>query len=76
MTTQGPIIIQKDLLDILGILIPIILTVLIIVQNNNYEKNNQKLQKQIHNRDIINRFHDDVLRIYNTYYDFTYTVRV
>lgn len=71
MTTQGPIIIQKDLLDILGILIPIILTVLIIVQNNNYEKNNQKLQKQIHNRDIINRFHDDVLRIYNTYYDFT-----
>ena len=41
---------KRDLLDIVGILLPIILTVIIIVQNRVYSLRTDALQKQIHNR--------------------------
>lgn len=61
---------EKDCLDILGILIPIILTIVIIIQNIVYLKKTQLLQKQIQTRDQINQFHEEILSIYNIYYEF------
>lgn len=61
---------EKDYLDILGILIPIILTIVIIIQNKVYLKKTQLLQKQIQTRDQINQFHEEILSIYNIYYEF------
>lgn len=61
---------ERDVLDIIGILLPIILTIVIIFQNRMYSCRTNELQKQIHNRDRINQFHNDILAIYNTYYDF------
>lgn len=65
---------KRDWLDIIGVLLPIVLTVVIIVQNRIYSCNANRLQKQIHNRDRINQYHDDILSIYNTYYDFCDTI--
>lgn len=62
---------ERDWLDVIGILIPIILTVVIIIQNIIYFNRSDKLQKQIHNRDRINQYHNDILMIYNTYYEFS-----
>lgn len=42
---------RKDCLDIVGILLPIILTVVIIFQNRIYSHRTDKLEKQIYNRD-------------------------
>ena len=65
---------SRDWLDIVGVLLPIVLTIVIIIQNKIYSEITNKLQKQIHNRDQINRYHDDVLIIYNTYYEFCDTI--
>lgn len=65
---------RRDFLDIIGILLPIILTVVIIVQNRVYTRRTDALQKQIHNRDRVNQYHDDILSVYNTYYDFCDTI--
>ncbi len=61
---------ERDWLDVIGILIPIILTIVIIIQNIIYFNRSNKLQKQIHNRDRINQYHNDILMIYNTFYEF------
>lgn len=67
---------KKDWLDVVGIIIPIILSIIIILQNiiSSYRMN--KLQKQIYNRERKNQFHDEILMIYNTYYDFCDTIIV
>lgn len=65
---------RRDWLDIVGILLPIILTIVIIIQNRIYSRIANDLQKQIHNRDWVNRHHDYILSIYNIYYDFCDTI--
>ena len=64
----------KDWLDIVGILLPIILTIVIIIQNKIYSHRADELEKKIHSREQINRYHDDILSVYNTYYDFCDTI--
>ena len=61
---------QRDLLDIVAVLVPIFLSVIIIVQNKIYEHRNTELQKRIHNREWSQQYHDDILLVYNTYYEF------
>lgn len=65
---------RRDWLDIVGILLPIILTVIIIIQDIIHFRITNKLQKQIHKRDRINQYHKDVLTIYNTFYEFCDTI--
>lgn len=60
----------KDWLDIVGILLPILLTIVIIVQNKIHSHRTDELEKKIYNRDQINRYHGYILDIYNTYNDF------
>lgn len=61
---------RKDFFDIVGVLIPIFLTIIIIVQNIIFSARNEKLQKEISNRDERNRYHMDIMRIYNLYNEF------
>lgn len=61
---------QRDWLDIIAILVPMVLSVIIIIQNKNYEHRNVELQKRIHNREWSQQYHDDILLVYNTYYEF------
>lgn len=61
---------QKDWLDMLAVFIPILLSVIIIVQNIIYYRGNKNLQKQIHNRDQRVQYHQDIMLIYNTFYEF------
>lgn len=65
---------KKDCLDIVGILLPIILTVVIILQNRVYSIRTDELEKQIYNRDQINHSQSHILAIYNTYYVFCDTI--
>lgn len=65
---------KRDLLDIIGIILPIILTVVIIVQNIIYSHRTNKLEKQIYNRDQVNQYQSYILSIYNTYYNFCDTI--
>ena len=61
---------QRDLLDIISVFVPIALSVLVIWQNKIYEHRNVELQKRMHNREWSQQYHDDILLIYNTYYEF------
>lgn len=61
---------QRDWLDIVAILVPIILSIIIIVQNKIYERKNVELQKRIHNREWSQQYHNEILLLYNTYYEF------
>ena len=61
---------HRDCLDILGILGPILVSVIVLIQNSIIARRNKELQKSIHNRDIANQAHEDILRIHRTYYDF------
>lgn len=61
---------KKDLWDVAGILLPILLTIVIIIQNKMYSKRTDDLQKRIHNIEQKNQYHDDILRIYGTFYQF------
>ncbi len=61
---------QKDWLDIVAILGPIILTFIIIWQNKVYERRNIALQKRIHNKEWSQQYHNEILLLYNTYYEF------
>ncbi len=65
---------RKDCLDIIGILLPIILTMVIIFQNRIYSRRTDKLEKRIHSRDQINQHQGYILAIYNTYYVFCDTI--
>lgn len=65
---------RRDWLDIVGILLPIILTVIIIIQDIIHFRITNKLQKQIHSRDRINWYHDDIWTIYRAYYEFFDTI--
>ena len=61
---------NRDWLDVVGILVPIILTIALFVQNSFLFNRSEKLQKEIHNRDLVNQAHEDILRIYRSYYEF------
>lgn len=61
---------QRDWLDVIAILVPIVLSMIIIVQNKIYECRNIELQKRIHNREWSQQYHDEILLLYNTYYEF------
>ena len=65
---------QKELLDNLGTLLPIVLSVVVVIQNGIIARRNEELQKEIHNRDIANQAHEDILIVYRTYYDFCDTI--
>lgn len=61
---------HRDFFDIIAILGPIILSAIIILQNIVYERRNNKLQKNIHNREWSQQYHNEILLLYNTYYEF------
>mgnify|MGYP000212865360 FL=1 len=65
---------KRDWLDIIAILVPIVLSMIIIVQNKIYECRNIELQKRIHNREWSQQYHEDILLLYNTYYEFCDTI--
>ena len=46
----------KDWLDIVGIILPILLTIIIIFQNKIYSHRTDVLEKKIYNSDQINRY--------------------
>ena len=48
-------------------ILPIILSIIVIVQNIIYNKQNEKIQMQISDRDIKLKFYDAILNIYNIY---------
>lgn len=61
---------QRDWFDILTVVIPILLSVVIIVQNKVYAARTTELQKIIHNREWAQQYHGDILLLYNMYYEF------
>ena len=61
---------QKDWFDVLTAVIPILLSVILGIQNIIYERRMTKLQKMIHNREWAQQYHGDILLLYNTYYEF------
>lgn len=65
---------ERDFLDIGEILLPILLTIVIIVQNKIYSDRTDRLEKQICNRDQVSQYQSYILAIYNTYYDFCDTI--
>lgn len=64
----------KDWLDIVGIILPILLTIIIIFQNKIYSHRTDVLEKKIYNSDQINRYQNYILDIFNTYNDFCDTI--
>lgn len=70
ITEQLIVLGQKDYWDKCGIIIPITLTILIFIQNIVFYIRDRDLKKKIYNREERNRYHDDILLVYNTYYDF------
>lgn len=60
---------EKTLFDYISTFLPILLSAMLIIQNFIIDSRNKKLQKEIHNRDIRLRKHDDILKIYSVYYE-------
>lgn len=56
-------------LTVIDIILPIILTTITIVLSIRMDKQNKKLQKQIHNRDVANQTRQTVLDIFQSYYN-------
>lgn len=56
-------------LTVIDIILPIILTTITIVLSIRMDKQNKKLQKQIHNRDVANQTRQAVLDIFQSYYN-------
>ena len=52
---------------IFGAIAPIILTIVTIALSIQMNRQNKKLQKEIHNRDVLNQSRKDVLAVYNAY---------
>lgn len=61
---------QRDCFDIITVIIPILLSVIIIIQNVVYNKRTTALQKMIHNREWAQQHQGNILLLYNTYYEF------
>lgn len=61
---------QKDCFDIVTIILPILLSFIIIIQNIVYNKRTIALQKMIHNREWAQQHQENILLLYNTYYEF------
>lgn len=56
-------------LTVIDIILPLILTTITIVLSIRMDKQNKKLQKQIHNRDVANQTRQAVLDIFQSYYN-------
>ncbi len=54
-------------LTIMGIVLPVVLSGITIVLSIRMDRQNKELQKQLHNRDVINQSRECMLEIYNTY---------
>lgn len=61
---------QKDWFDVVTVVIPILLSAIIIIQNKIYANRTTEMQKMIHNREWVQQYHGDILLLYNTYYEF------
>lgn len=61
---------QRDWFDIGTVVIPIILSFVIIIQNILYANRTSALQKMIHNREWAQQYHENILLLYNTKYEF------
>lgn len=61
---------QRDWFDIGTVVIPILLSVVIIGQNIFYANRTEVLQKTIHNREWAQQYHENILLLYNTKYEF------
>lgn len=51
----------------MGIILPCLLTVISIVLSVRMHKDNEELQKQIHNRDVLNQTRETALNIYDAF---------
>ena len=67
---------QRDCFDIVTIILPILLSIIIIVQNIVYAKRTTALQKMIHNREWAQQYHEDILLLYNTYHEFIDIIQI
>lgn len=61
---------QRDWFDIVTVVIPILLSAIIIIQNKIYASRTVELQKMIHNREWAQQHQGNILLLYNTYYEF------
>ena len=55
--------------SVVGVLVPIVLTVVSIILSVRIDKNNQQMQKMLANRDMMNQTRQSVLDIYNSYFN-------
>lgn len=55
--------------SVVGVLVPIALTVISIVLSVRMDRNNQQMQKMLANRDMMNQTRQSVLDIYNSYFN-------
>lgn len=55
--------------SVVGVLVPIVLTVVSIILSVRMDKNNQQMQKMLANRDMMNQTRQSVLDIYNSYFN-------
>lgn len=61
---------KKDVWDVLGTVVPTLISIVMVLQSNQISKLENKLQKSVHNRDEVNCYRDEIMRIYNIYYEF------
>ena len=54
---------------ICGIFLPLVISIIVIIQNKNINKNNEKLQKDIYNHEVKNKKYDIILNSYVAYID-------
>ena len=60
--------------SVVGVLVPIVLTVVSIILSVRMDKNNQQMQKMLANRDMMNQTRQSVLNIYNAFYTGAYVL--
>lgn len=58
---------SPEYVSIIMAVVPVLLTIITIILSWRMDRQNKKLQKMIHNRDILNQYRQDILLIYNTY---------
>ena len=54
---------------ICGIFLPLVISIIVIIQNKSINKNNEKLQKDIYNHEVKNKKYDIILNSYVAYID-------
>lgn len=61
-------------ISVVGIVVPIVLTVVSIILSVRMDKNNEKMQKMLANRDMMNQTRQCILNIYNAFYTGAYVL--